>query len=231
MAQYHAQVIFPFFTGLPRDVAINTFNFRGSTGNTEAVQAITARLQNLYNVGEGASQTLASHMGLSISRASCRIKVYEVPTTFGPMGDPIEDLGWSLGAAGTGIYPLPMEVAVCCSMVGLDQGVGDTIPIRRRRGRFFLGPLNSLAIDTTLDNYPNVSNTTRTNLAAKAAVLQAANDEDATWCVWSRAGWEAGAGADAWQEVQSGWVDNEFDTQRRRELDPTARTAWGVPLP
>lgn len=28
--------------------------------------------------------------------------------------------------------------------------------------------------------------------------------------------------------ITSGWVDNEFDTQRRRQRDATARTEWDV---
>lgn len=229
MPHVHVQVIFPYFTGLPRDVAINTFNFRVDALDLSTLDSVGGRLNEFYNDAAGASQTLAQHMGLSITRNACKFKYYEIPTAYGPMGDPIREDTWTLDPAGTGIYPLPMEVAACCSMVGADASAS-SIPIRRRRGRIYLGPLNSLAIDTTLDNFPNLSTATRTNLAERANNLVGDNGvEGVDWVVWSRAGWAAGAGADAFQTVRYGWVDNEFDTQRRREMDSTARTAWGTP--
>lgn len=232
MTQLHCAVRLPYFTGLPRDVAINTFNFQSVSAISveDMVDEVHARLLAFYNTGVGAGQSIAQLLGKSIQRANCSIRYYEVPDS-GPatMGDPVEEIPFTLAATGTGQYPLPLEVAACISMVGAPDIGG--LPIRRRRGRVYIGPLNSNAIGTGDDSYPDVSSLALSVLSANADRLADANDDDARWSVWSRAAWETGSGVLSWSPVAYGWVDNEFDTQRRREMDPTQRTTWGTPLP
>ena len=46
---------------------------------------------------------------------------------------------------------------------------------------------------------------------------------ECTWVLWSRAN-------NAMFNVVGGWVDNAFDTIRKRGNAPTARTTWGTAI-
>nr|CRY97694.1 hypothetical protein [uncultured prokaryote] len=108
---------------------------------------------------------------------------------------------------------LPMEVALCTSFQGdKESGVSQA----SRRGRIFIGGLSNSSNDNgrPLD-------------ALRSALAQATHDlaEDSgnesnwTWIIWSRTN-------SAGTTVKNGWVDNAFDTQRRRGVSPTTRSTW-----
>jgi hypothetical protein len=125
---------------------------------------------------------------------------------------------------------LPSECAVCMSFEGeLSSGVNRA----RRRGRLYLGPLSN-GTSSTVTGYVRVSNPTIDLIQAAAEELLDFDSIVATWCVFS----PTAAGAAPWDEatleaaktlVNHGWIDNAFDTQRRRGTLPSGRVAFAIP--
>lgn len=220
MSMLRVNAVLPYLTGLPRDVAINAFHFATPDLDPAAeASAIVFAVQEFYNTPVGAGDPLADWISDFVTRGTneCRLDFFV---------DDIPDLGlqgtfpWTLGGAPPN-STLPLEVSLCTSLVGLDPGA---VPIRRRRGRLYIGPLAGTAITYVGDNPPVPAAELITALVGATERLADSPDleaEGVQWQVWSRTN-------DAGYRVTSGWVDNEFDTQRRREVDATARTSWSL---
>jgi hypothetical protein len=109
---------------------------------------------------------------------------------------------------------LPSEVAVCLSFRA--TLVSGTVAARRR-GRIFFGPLSVNAIQDVVQE-PHVDPDLATALLDFAeAIKDSATALGGAWIVWSRAG---AIGYD----VTFAWVDDTFDTQRRRGVRALGRT-------
>jgi len=91
------------------------------------------------------------------------------------------------------------------------------LPQARRRGRVYFGPWAVGALDAN----GRVSNTLISSLV-NAAAQHKTNSDNAVGWTWAQYSPTNGTGAD----VASGWVDNAWDTQRRRGLLATARTTF-----
>lgn len=130
-----------------------------------------------------------------------------------PPNYPFRTFGWNFSAA-LSAGTMPTEVAMVLSFQG-SRAAG--FPQGRRRGRIFLGPL--LGSVGGADGRPIPA--ARTTIANAAAVLKTdlAAPGDQYWAVWSGADMQA-------VEIDNGWVDNAFDTQRRRGVATTDRTIW-----
>lgn len=210
---------FPYVTGLPRDAAVNTFNFIGLDDAETMAAAAMPLVQAFYNTTPtGASNSIASRMSNVISRPDCTTTVYEVNLATGELGEPIAEDGFTLAAIPSPVADLPLEVSVVASFAATG-GVG--VAGARRRGRVFLGPFTA-NISTTVSGLPAPNASIRTPIVG--ASFDLATDStaaDIPLAVWSRA--DKGA-----YGVIRGWVDNEFDTQRRRQVDATARDSWAL---
>lgn len=116
--------------------------------------------------------------------------------------------------AGVSIGPLPTEVSLCISFQGTRIS---GVPQARRRGRIYIPFLQEGANDATA----RPSSGLVTSLATAAQALLTASDAAATWAweIWSAAG-------PGFVTVVDGWVDNEWDTQRRRGRKATSRTTF-----
>lgn len=116
----------------------------------------------------------------------------------------------------TGTVPLPNEVAACISF----RAPGT--PLGRRRGRMFIGPLNSGAIS----DGTGVARLTPGLRQGLAEGFKRMADflfpQGAYPCVWSRADGEA-------YRITEAWADDAFDTQRRRGVKPLSRTTLPIP--
>lgn len=210
----------PYTGGLSRDVTENTFSFFGDTAFSPTLATtLTNRVKDFYNTAAlgGASHSVSYYMSPIISRASnaCTFVVAETNVATGlQVGDSIE-VPWTLGGGELSASSLPLECAVCVSYSGHPDG--GSLPKGRRRGRIYLGPLTITTLSQFTD--PSVATTFRNEAAAAAAALASSADVDGAWVVWSRA-------ANAVTGISEGYIDNEFDTQRRRGNDPTQRTTW-----
>lgn len=112
---------------------------------------------------------------------------------------------------------LPQEVSVCVSFV--DNVYLTTTQPGRHRGRIYFGPLVINALQTVTGSYARPSAEIVTVLMQAAAELRDGATFDGAWSIWSRAN-------AALYAVDGGWVDNEFDTQRRRGHVSTVRNIW-----
>ena len=209
MPVVRAQVIIASDNALPEDVCVNVFHFEGPGDfQLPALQDdILNRLRSFYNDAGDGGGNVASMLGSTVKPDSCRIKLYELVGP--PPHPPIRDE--PLNLAGSGTAQLPREVALVLSFQG--NRVAGVVQARRR-GRVFIGPLTTSILDDANDARPTLAR--RSDLKSAGARLMAANTSAARWVVRST----VGAGTTV---IENGWVDNAFDTQRRRGSKPTSR--------
>jgi hypothetical protein len=153
----------------------------------------------------------ATYWSNAIAQNGHIVKFYALPGT--PPNYPFAESTFNLAAAPTGV-PLPSECAIVLSMQGTRTAGA---PQARRRGRVYLGPWGSAA-NTTGRPTPALATqiasavqTLNTNLEAQSPISRLN--------VWSQAD---GQGV----EITDGWIDNAWDTQRRRGLQYTSRTTY-----
>ena len=87
----------------------------------------------------------------------------------------------------------------------------------RHRGRVYFGPLNDYETVAIAGGYARPSTQFIGHLAQ--ATLGLFGGGVVEFCVYSRA-------ARVWNAVDAGWVDNEWDTQRRRGEQANARITF-----
>lgn len=94
------------------------------------------------------------------------------------------------------------------------------MPQARRRGRIYLGPFGQTVLGTTAVTSDRPLAAAVTAIANAATALATATAGAVVpWVIYSPTN---GSGA----VVTDGWVDNAFDTQRRRGVAATSRTLW-----
>lgn len=185
----------------------NVFAFEnGSLANFE--DEITPHIKTFYDA-------LRPYMSGAITQLDHQIKWYDLPLV-SPPNYPFAETSFGLATAPAGTQ-LPAEVATCLSF----QGARVTgLPQRRRRGRIYLGPLNTTALGSSTQVGRPIPGMITAMTAAAAAFRSSVEAEGACyWGVWSTVD-------QALVEVTDGWMDNAFDTQRRRGLKETDRTVW-----
>lgn len=108
----------------------------------------------------------------------------------------------------------PGEVAICLSYSAVDDPDASTA---RRRGRIYVGPLLAAQVGQR-----------RVSDVQAAAVLDFGEDlasvgfaSNTTWLLYSRTDTQTA-------KIESIWVDDAWDTQRRRGLAPSKRTVRDV---
>lgn len=224
-------VTIPSVTGLPEDRVENVLSVGqvGALGVNDLQDAATF-VQGFYTgTGVGQSDEIGTRLSESLSRVAnaCTVSVYSSLDLTGatPFGSPVLTQTFTLPASDGG-NALPDEVACVVSFHGnltdVPQEVGNTRPAQRRRGRMYIGPLNNTA-GTDLGTQYRPSTTFRNDLAIAFPTM--ANGINAIGPlylgVWSK------LDAEVWQ-ADAGWIDNAWDTQRRRGLAATLRTQFDI---
>lgn len=110
--------------------------------------------------------------------------------------------------------PLPTEVSLVMSFQG-DRMAG--VPQARRRGRVYLPFMGE--DDNHTDGRPTTAQVTMVANAGDALLTASTAATDWTWLVYS-------AVEPGYTIITNGWVDNEWDTQRRRGRPATIRTTF-----
>lgn len=210
---YRAQVIQHYYTGLPKDVAVNNLYFE--SGSAEPAEGEMTRIKTVINSAWAGLEDYRA--GVLATTGGMSVKIYDV--TAPPGSSPLSTGGPYTMGAPTTTANLPLEVAGCISFRG--PNVAGTVPARRR-GRNYIGPLNTSASapgDGTTP--PALSAGFISALTSYAQAIWDANSGagSVTWCVYSPTD-------SAMIPVTNCWVDNAFDTQRRRGNDATARTNY-----
>lgn len=218
MSILRAQIVLKHVSGLAEDVATNTLYFLTSIGTDDTQMPLIAQaISDFFNVQPaGGSNAMASFFSNEMAQNGHEVKFYRMsdPEPRVPIG--VFPFNFAFAINGD---PLPGEVALCLSFQG-EKVSG--LPQARRRGRIYVGRLDK---DCSTSGRP--SSALVTNLKSAGAALLAASDAapDWSWHVYSPTQQQTSGG---WLStaVENGWVDNAFDTQRRRGLAPTSRTLW-----
>lgn len=186
---------------------VNTFHFDLGIGADRVVEAgniETALLDPFWN-------SIDLFMSQDLSGLSSEYRWYD-------LSDPPERVPFAISpgpAKTTGTGRLPPELAICLTYRA--QYVSGSSSARRR-GRLYIGPLATGACQSTTGR---IDSAYVSGIATAASTAVAASDAAANWkwAVYSRVD-------NAARIVTEGWVDNDFDIQRRRSLPPGAKTTW-----
>lgn len=217
MPLLRAKISIPRDTALPEDVSTNTLYF--STGEappyTAARAAIMAELTTFY----GAIDANLSSVNASPATVTWYDMAEQTPRV--PIGS--NTIALTPATVG-GEYP--EEVACVLSYSGT---VASGENRARRRGRIYIGPIAGIGVVT--GGRVLISPGTITLFTGAANALLTASNAAAgwSWVVFSPTNFALNQGEGTWYtEVVRGWMDNAFDTQRRRGPAATARTLFGA---
>jgi hypothetical protein len=212
-------------SGLAEDVVVNSFIFRntnqaGSTTSSAEERAAEA-VRDFFAVAAVAEGPLAGGRTeppmqlMSQTINSWTQKVYDLGDPPGGRAPVVFDRTAEMTTRSTGTK-YPTEIAIVVSLQTPIIG-------RRGKGRIYLGPWSSTVADDTT-GAATVAEAVRKRLAANAAKLALGNGKDMEWAVWSTTRAKMA-------RVVGGWVDNDFDVQRRRGVSSSHRTKWGTTVP
>lgn len=213
MATHRALITMPAVSGINEDAVTNTLHFLPDPGGVAAaLAALDTAIVDFYNNSGSGVGALLNNQVSRVANA-CTIRWYALDDP--PPRVPVRLTTFTMKAAGSG-GALPGECSVVLSFQAVKvSGVNQA----RRRGRIYLGPLTD-AVSTVTGGIARPSVTIRGNIATRAAALKAAAvAANSPWSIWSEVN-----GAPS--SVADGWVDDTFDTQRRRGVRATTRTAW-----
>lgn len=228
------EVVFQHQDGLPKDEVVNQFIFATtatpSAGGSAETQ-INAAIIDFYNtVDTGTSRSIANVMSDEILRtATARMNYTDISAHLdgSPAGSPYQVDIWSLAAKTAGTVDLPSEVALVLTYESIFSGVpefgpGHTRPRARHRGRLYLGPLTAgmAGVGSDFVYRPGATMCTMVGAAAgRLRNLATTSSGLVAWAQWSRKDLRVSS-------VASGWVDDSWDTQRRRGAAPLNRHPW-----
>lgn len=203
MAVWKVQTTLKTVDAIPANYLSNTIYVEMDFSQVN-VDAVVDRIKDFYDALEPTVLGSALAIGPHVT------KWYAVPGT--TPNYPQYESEWSLASV-PNEAGLPSEVALVLSFQG-ERVPG--IEQNRRRGRIYLGPLQ---IGMNTSGRPTSTRITTIVNAAKALGDGIASDTGGNWVVWSGT-----SGVST--EVKNGWVDNAFDTQRRRGVDATSRSEF-----
>jgi hypothetical protein len=219
---YRAQVTIPLDSGIPDDAVVNTWHFDDDddpiAGPEDTQGWILDALTGFY-------QAIDSVVYPAIVASAATVRMYDMRDAEPRVPRAIETIALTPSANDA----LPSEVALCLSFAApYTSGVNPA----RRRGRIFLGPLNAgVGGMVGSQNRPDLA--VRQTIAAAAATLVDGVEHPGSpglhlkWAIYSPATDAGGATLDdSFFDVTSGWIDDAFDTQRRRGAAPTERTVF-----
>lgn len=225
-------------SGNPKDTIENVFHFQGDSGPSDAADyaSISAALIAFYTATPtGATDNVGAFMARSMSRTSNgnKIVIYSQPLAAlgADMGSPKDVVSWTLGNVSGTAVDFPDEVAAVISIHGDLTDIPETEanpappptvirPAARRRGRVYIGALNGACGALDGNSEVLIGATFHNILNGMAVDLMSAGSGSAPeWCVYSRA-------INLLFPVVGGFLNYDFDTQRRRGTNVGTRTSF-----
>lgn len=208
MSVLRVQVAIPTaLQGVGFDGYVNTWYFANIGTSTPAESGADAFgwLTTFYNA-------LGLYIASDSSDSPAAFKVYDLsdPEPRSPVYTN------DLAIPGTSGGYLAPELAVVLSYRCLYRS---GVPKGRCRGRVYLGPFVSTANSS---GRPSSAAVTAIRNAANALLTSSQASTDTVWRVHSELEPDSSS-----QNVTGGWVDDEWDIQRRRSLLPTSRNQFG----
>jgi hypothetical protein len=207
-----AQVRLERVSQLPEDVVINTFHFTAANVLPATLDEIVNRLGAFYTaIPPAGSAPVAGFMAQTLKTTGHTVRIYDA--TFTPSGGPLRTAALPTFVLSGSASSLPAEVALCLSFKTNSNLNGS---VARRRGRVYIGPLSISAVvaNAAGDSRPS---TNFINNLVRAGLQLATSNGAAQWVVWSEVT-NATSGP-----VSDLWVDDAWDTQRRRGADAVTR--------
>lgn len=203
MPAIRAQVILHTADAVPENYVTNSLCFLADDP-IAAPTALTPLIKTFYDLFRG-------YLSPVITQNGHEIKWTALPGV--APNYPYETTTWDFATPLSGTA-LPDEVASVLSFQGTKEA---GFPQARRRGRIYIGPLATVAANA---NRPATLFQTALGTAA-SGLKDDSNDlgVDAPWAIWSQVDGAAVI-------VDNGWIDNAFDTQRRRGVRTTSRAIW-----
>jgi hypothetical protein len=220
---YRCQTILQGATDLPEDRFIMSTAWNASAGppypTAEQMAGLLATVWNQFFTVDHTGGAQALQILVAGWVTSAEIRVYDLDD-IPPRVPAIEPLAATFGATSG----LPSEVALVSSLVA-------TRNQPRTRGRFYFGPLaNTTGVITagTSSDDARPAAGLRDRLRAATEYLGTTHllvDGPDSWNVDLAVVSQVTGTSNV---VTGGWVDNAFDTQRRRGVSANARTTWGT---
>lgn len=215
MPTIRAQVTFQGLSNKPEDVVVNTWHFVHADYTPASQQAVADALIEFYNVattGTPGGSAICTALSKWLSRGTLKssVKTYDLAT---PKPRVPAVYPFTLGQADAATSAeLPAEVALCASFYATQN-------LKRQRGRVYLGPWSTgYTADDTVQVERAIPTTALMNaVAGSLKRLITKPDTGPRLAVYSEMDGQA-------RIVTNGWVDNAWDTQRRRGQDATLRT-------
>lgn len=185
--------------GLPTDRYVNTLHFEGDDWNVARCDELWSKYEQLITDGVLGGIATGPH----------RIACYAPgPNPSGPYV--AKDYTRAVEITDSG----PAEVAICLSYASVDDPEAST---PRRRGRIYLGPLSPSRTGVKRPSGP----TREQVLNFGEGIAQVGTGTTTTWSLLSRMD-------GSYHKIESIWVDDAWDTQRRRGAKPTLRQVRDV---
>lgn len=228
MAQwYRAQVSVPHDSGLPEDAVMNVWHYMitGSGDRTVIAGNFTAQLDAFYTA-------IVTYLSDAYDWNQVSVKHFDFLDSRPRV--PFLTNTITAGSPASTNYQWPTDVALCLSFQGAPESGAN---MRRRRGRVYLGPFQFVAADQ-----PMLGSGTADAIAAAANTSFLAGspaEKLAVYSPYTHHGVPVGTKLtkdmpeipdflpDSFHPVTKLWVDNAFDTQRRRGWKPTYRKIYG----
>lgn len=213
------QIVLQGRTGIPEDQFVNTLYFdhspRAFDGDDMAGELATAVGAAYNTAAPGGPEEMGRFLSRFINPSLSTVRIYNMAE-----GIPRTPYVAAFGLVPQSASPdLPEEVALCASFHG-------SPPITpRRRGRVYLGPLNSLALaPDSADGGVAASRPTTRAMQCVRSWMELLHESTSTfgfeWVIQSN------RPTTNYVPVTGGYCDDSWDTQRRRGVDPTTRWSW-----
>ncbi len=216
--------VFQRTTALAKDLVVVSMHFKKKTASTfaDAATELGTLLISFWNdVPTDGTQRVGEYLSSAISRSSGATKINCYDGSIAPGSRTPATTAFTLVGFGDG-QPLPSEVALCLSQ----RSFFVLFPFKNQRGRQYIGPLNKLAVQSSQVDGDCRPTSTIIGDLTKAAVTLAQDVADSThiesWCIYS-------GKLNVLFPAQEAFVDNAFDTQRRRGAAATLRTVRTLP--
>jgi hypothetical protein len=212
------QAIFQGGSNLPQDKYVNTWHFRkpATVDFATAAPLASDRVSRFYTVAATPSTSAVGAWFSGSVNRNFELRTYDLAIEANTRVPVIRS--GVLPSVLTGSWlALPTEVALCMSF----KGVGAFNP--RTSGRLYLGPLHTGALNTIGGQVVNDANFRDSimNAAARVVTETEALHADWDWVVYSRMN-------DLAVRIATVWVDNTFDTMRKRGPKATSRVSVSV---
>lgn len=211
--------VFEAASGLPEDRSINVWHFNCDDavpgGGITDLANVFDMLEDFYLTTPTGGANSTKDWLSKLVAGPFELKAYNLsdPSPRVPIGT----RSLSFTTSGTA---MPSEVAFKISAKGVI--VSGDIPARHKGG-VFIGPLNTAGLDTATGR-PTAAMILGMRRSLRDLVEASIASINNKWAIYSTADNLA-------YDVEDGWVDNAFDTQRRRGNAPTARSLWAVGVP